>query len=91
MILWASGSGIGVGRCSRLQRGVRVIAMPDAGLKTKGCIEVPLSASVLPLLVPGVGVVVFIHRRCISDGLEVTHSVISATRELFSTAKGLED
>jgi hypothetical protein len=91
MIVWASGSGMGVGRCSRLQRGVRVIAIPDAGLKTKRCVEVPLGASVLPLLVSGVGVVVFIHHRCISDGVEVTRSVISATREMFSIAKGVED
>jgi hypothetical protein len=39
MTVWASGLGIGVGRFSRPQRGVGVLAMPDAGLDVTRLIE----------------------------------------------------
>jgi len=76
MIVRASGLGMGVGRFSRLLRGVRVLAMPDAGLDTTQRVEsvcvVPLGAGVLRLLVPGMAVGVIIDHRCIADGAEVT-------------------
>jgi hypothetical protein len=85
---------MGAGRFSRLLRGVGVLAMPDAGLDTTRCVEsvcmVLLGAGVLRLLVPGVGVGVIIHSRCVADGVEDTRYVISATRELFSEDKGVE-
>ena len=88
MIARASGFGMGVGRFSRPLRGVGVLAMPDAGLDTTRRVEsvcvIPLGAGVLRLVVPGVAVGVIIDRRCVVDGVEVTRSVISATRELFS-------
>jgi len=50
MIARASGLGMGVGRFSRPLRGVRVLAMPDAGLDTmrhiESVCEVPLGAGV---------------------------------------------
>jgi hypothetical protein len=46
--------------------------MPDAGLDTTRHIEVPPGAGVLWLLVPGVAVEVFIDRRRVADGVEVT-------------------
>jgi len=71
-----------------------VLAMPDAGLDTTRRVEsvcvIPLGAGVLRLLVPGVAVGVIVHRRCVADGVEVTCSVISATRELFSEDEGVE-
>jgi len=72
MIAWASGLGMGVGRFSRPRRGVGVITMPDAGLDTTRWVEVPPGADVLRLLVPGVAVGVFVDRRCVADGVEVT-------------------
>jgi hypothetical protein len=51
---------------------------------------VPLGAVVLRLLVPGVAVGVIIDSRCVVDVVEVTHCVISATRELFSEDEGVE-
>jgi hypothetical protein len=39
---------------------------------------VQLEAGVLRLLVPEVAVGVNINRRCVADGVEVTHCVISA-------------
>jgi len=89
-----SGFGMGVGSLSKPLRGVGVLAMPDAGLDTTWRIEsvcvIPLGVHVLRLLVPGVAVGVIIDRRCVADRVEVTHWVISATRELFSEDAGVE-
>jgi len=88
MIVRTSGLAMGVGRFSRPLRGVGVVAMPDMGLDTTRRVgsvcEVPLGASVLRLLVPGVAGGVIIDRRCVADG------VISATRELFSEDERVE-
>jgi hypothetical protein len=77
MIVRASGIGMGVGRFSRPLRGVGVLAMPDAGLDTTRRVEsdciVPLGAGVLLLFLPAVLVGVMIDRRCVADGVEVTH------------------
>jgi hypothetical protein len=73
MITWASGLQIGEGRFSRPQRGVGVILMPDAGLDTTRCVEVPPGDGVRPLIVPGMVVAVFIDRRCVADMVEVTN------------------
>jgi hypothetical protein len=51
---------------------------------------VSLGSGLLRLLVPGVAVGLNIARRCVADGVEVTHFVISATRELFSQDEGVE-
>ena len=71
-----------------------MLAMPDAGLDTMRRVEsvcvIPLGAGVFRLLVPGLVVGVIIDRRCVADGVEVPHSVISATRELFSEDEGGE-
>jgi hypothetical protein len=76
MIARASGLGIGVGRFSRLLRGVGVLAMQDAGLHTTRRIEsvckVHPGAGVLQLLVTGVAVGVFIGRRSVADRVEAT-------------------
>jgi len=72
MIARASGLGMRVGRFSRPLRGVGVIAMPNAGLDTTRRVAVPPGAGVLRLLVTGVAVGVFIDRRCVADGVEVT-------------------
>jgi len=72
MITQASGFGMALGRFSRPWRGVGVITMPDAGLDTTRRVEVPLGAGVLRLLVLGVAVGVFVGRRCVADGVEVT-------------------
>ena len=72
MIARASGLGMGVGRFSTPQRGVGVLAMLDAGLDTTRRVDVPPGAGVLRLRVPGVAVGVFIDRRCVADGVEVT-------------------
>jgi hypothetical protein len=72
MIARASGLGMGVGRFSRPLRGVGVIAMPNAGLDTMRRVAVPPGAGVLRLLGTGVAVGVFIDRRCVADGVEVT-------------------
>jgi hypothetical protein len=94
MIARASGLGMGVGRFSRPLRGVGVLSMPDAGLDTTRRVEsvcvILLGGGVLQLLVPGVAVGVFIDRRCVADGVEVTHRGISAIRELFSEDEGVE-
>jgi hypothetical protein len=94
MIARASGFGMGVAKFSEPLRGVGVLAMPDAGLDTTRRVEsvcmVPQGAGVLRLLVPGVAVGVIIDHRCVADGVEVTHCVISATRELFSEDEGVE-
>jgi len=88
MIARASGLGMGVGRFPRPLRGVGVLAMPYAGLYTtrrvESVCEVPLGAGVLRLFVPGTAVGVIITCRCVAD------LVISATRELFSEAEGVE-
>jgi hypothetical protein len=72
MIVWASGLQMGAGRFSRPQRAVGMVTMPDAGLDTPRRIQVRPGAGVLRLLVPGVGVGVFIDRRCVVDGVDVT-------------------
>jgi hypothetical protein len=73
MIPPASGLVMRVGRFSRHWRGMGVITMPDAGLDTTRRVEVPPGAGVLRLLVPSLAVGVFIDRRCVADGVEVTH------------------
>jgi len=94
MIAHASGFGMGVGRFSRPLSGVGVLAIPDAGLGTTRRVEsvciVTLGGGVLPLLVPGVAVGVFINSRCVGDGVEVTRCMISSTRELFNEDEGVE-
>jgi hypothetical protein len=76
MIARAAGIGMTVCRFSKLLRGVRVLAMPDAGLDKTRRVEsvcvIPLGAGVLQLLVPGVAVGVIIDRCCAVDGVEVT-------------------
>jgi len=63
----ASGSGMGVGRISRLLRAVGMLAPLDAGLDTTRRIEsdceVPPGAGVL---VPGIAIRVFIDSRCVA-------------------------
>jgi hypothetical protein len=62
---------MGVGRFSRRQRGVGVLAIPDAGLDKTRYVEsacnVPLRAGVLRQFV-AVGVV--INHHCVADGVE---------------------
>jgi len=76
IIARASRLGMGVGKFSRVQRGVGVFAMPDAALDATRRVEsvcnVLPGGDVLRLLVPGVAVGVFIDRRSMADGLEVT-------------------
>jgi len=76
MIARASGLGMGVGRCSRPQGGVRVPGMHDAGLHTtlqvQSACEVSPGAGMLRLIDPGVAVGVFINRLCVADMVEVT-------------------
>jgi hypothetical protein len=90
----ASGVGMAVGKYSRLQRGVGVLAMPDARLDTTRGVEsvgeISPGAGVLRLIVPGMVVGVIIERRCVPDGVEVTRSVISATPEFSSKTEGVE-
>jgi len=68
--------------------------MPDSRLDTlqrvESACEVAPGAGVLPLLVPGIAVGVFIDGRCVADGVEVTRRVISATPDLFSEDEGVE-
>jgi len=68
--------------------------MPDTGQNTmrnvESLCEDPPGAGVRRLLVPGVAVGVFIEGCCAVDGVEVTCSMISATRELFSKDEGVE-
>jgi len=79
---------MGVGRVSRPLRRVGGLAMPDAGLHTKRCVEsvceVLLGDGVLRLLVPGVAVRVIIDPRFVLDRL------ISATRQLSSEDERVE-
>jgi hypothetical protein len=72
MIARASGLGMGVGRFSRARRGVGVITMLHAALDTTRRIAVRPGAGVLLLHVPAVAVGVFVDRRCVADGVEVT-------------------
>jgi len=68
--------------------------MADGGLdimwRVESVCEVHLGAGVLQLRVPAMVVGVIIDRHCVADGVEVTHWVISATRELFSEDEGVE-
>jgi len=68
--------------------------MPDVGLDTtwpgESVCEVPLGAGVLRLVRPGVAVRGPIDRRGVVNWVEVTCSVISAMRELFSEVEGVE-
>jgi hypothetical protein len=79
-----------VGRSSKLLRGVGVIAMLNAGLDTMQHVEVPQVGGVVHLLVTGVLLGVFIDRLCVAGGVEVTHWLISAQREVFSENEGME-
>jgi hypothetical protein len=94
MISPASGTEMGLGRFSRPLRGVGVLALPDVGLDTTQRVEsvrgIPLGASVLRLLVPSVAVGEIVDRGCVADGVEVTHCVIYATRELSGEDEGGE-
>jgi hypothetical protein len=76
MITPASGFWLGVGSFSKPLRGVRALAMQDAGLDTTRCIDsvcmIPLGAGVLRLLVPGMAFGVIIDRHCVEDGVDVT-------------------
>jgi len=94
MIARDCGLGMGLGRLSRLHRGVGVQTMSDTGLdKTRhvesGC-DVPLDSHVLRLHVPSVAVGVIIGHRCVVDRVEVTCGVISAMRELSSEDERVE-
>jgi hypothetical protein len=51
---------------------------------------VPLGASVLWLLVPGMVVGLIIDRGCVADEVEVTRSVLSATQVMFREEMGVE-
>jgi len=73
MIARASGVGMGVGRYSRPRGGVGVITMPDAGVNTTRRVEDPPGAGVIRVLVPSLAVGICIDRRCVADGVEVTH------------------
>jgi len=77
MIMQDPGLGMGVGRISRLLRGVGALAMPDVGLGTMQRVEsvcvIPLGAGVLRLLLPGVAVGVFIDRCYVADGVDIRH------------------
>jgi len=72
MIARASGLRMGVGKFSTRLRGVGVIAMPDSGLDTMRCNEVPPGAGVLQLLVPSLAVGVIRECHYVVDGVEVT-------------------
>jgi len=77
MIVLASVSEMGVGKFSRPQRAVGVLEMPDAGQDTtqhvESVCEVPPSARVLRLNVPGVAVRAFIDHRSVADGVATIH------------------
>jgi hypothetical protein len=62
-----------VGRFCRPLREMGVITMPDEGLDTTRRVEVAAGAGVLPLLISGVAVGVFIDHRCVADAVEVMH------------------
>jgi hypothetical protein len=85
---------MGVGRFSRLRRGVRVLAMPDAELDTTRRVEsvwkVPPGAGMLRLLVTFMAVGVFIDRCSVADGVKATYRVISAMRELSREEQRVE-
>jgi hypothetical protein len=51
--------------------------------------EHPLADGVLRLLVPCIEVGDFIYCGCVAEKKEVTHWVITATREVFSEAEGV--
>jgi len=67
--------------------------MSDARLESTRrveCVcEVPPGAGTLRLPVSGVAVYVVIERRCSAERVDVTHSVRSATPELFSEDGGV--
>jgi hypothetical protein len=91
MIARGSGLGIGIGRFSRPLKRVVVIAMPDLALNSIETVcEVPPGAGVLRPLVPIGAVGVFIDRHFVVEGVDVTHSVISAMLELFNEYEGVE-
>jgi hypothetical protein len=94
LIALASGYGIGVGRFSRPQGAVGVLAMLGAGLDTmrriKSVWKDPLGVSVLWLIVSGMAVGLFIDRQSVVHGFEVMGWVISAMWELFSEDEGVE-
>ena len=90
IILRASGLGMGVGRVSRPQRRVGVIAIQDAELDTTRLVDAPPGAGVQGLLVPRVVDGGFIIRGCVVDGVEVPRWAICTTWELFSEDEGLE-
>jgi hypothetical protein len=64
MIARASGLGMVIDRFSTPRGGVGVITIPEAGLDTTRCFEVPPGARVVQLLLPGIAVGVFIDCRC---------------------------
>jgi hypothetical protein len=68
---------MGIVWISQQLRGVGVGAMPDAGLDTKQLVEsvceVPPSAGVLQLLIPGMAVGVLIDDRSVADRVQATH------------------
>jgi len=72
MISRASGLKMAVGRFSRPQRGVGVIALPNMRQDTTQVVEVPLCPGVLRLLKTGMAVGVVIDSRCVADGVELT-------------------
>jgi len=76
MVARASGSGMGVGRLSRLRRGVGMLAMPDATLDTmvrvESVCEDPPGGGVLRLLVPGMAVGEILYHHWVVDGVTVT-------------------
>jgi hypothetical protein len=62
---------MGIGRFSRLLRGVGVLAMPNGGLDTTQLVE---SVCEVPPVagVPSMAVGVLYDCRCVADGVEVT-------------------
>lgn len=74
MIGWASALVIGVGRLSRVLRGVGMILLPDAELDTMRQFHfasaVAPGAGVLQLSVPGVAAGVLFDRCCVAAGME---------------------
>jgi hypothetical protein len=72
MIAQASGLGMAVGRFSKPLRGVQVITMQDAGVHTTRRVQFSPGGGGIRLLDPGVADGVFIDRRCVADGAEVT-------------------
>jgi hypothetical protein len=77
MVVRASGLGMEICRFSRPQRGVGVLATPDATVDTTQRVEsfseVPPGAGVLPLRVPGMAVGGIIDRPSVTDRFTVTH------------------